>query len=167
MRGRSMALPFAVLFSLVFSQGLLGSPPRSRAVDKDPPAVTLIAPTAASRTFQVTVLATDKNGISKVFISIDGDVAAGRVQPPYEFSLTVTSFPVEVCAVADDAAGNSSVGAPLVYGEQFATLARSHAVGTDGRGNAHRPATLGYPFYLSSVCYGEKEPTGSGSPASS
>jgi len=85
------------------------------AKDGEPPKVVLTVPDPAPSTFPISVKAEDRSGVSKVFISLEGEILGGRVEPPFDFLLTVDQFPVEVCAVADDLAGNSGRDCKVVH----------------------------------------------------
>ncbi len=47
------------------------------------------------------------NGVSKVFASVNGEIVGGRTDAPYHFVLEIKTYPVEICAVADDRQGNA------------------------------------------------------------
>ncbi len=55
----------------------------------------------------LTVSVQASNGVSKVFASVDGEIAGGRTDAPYDFALRIQTYPVEICAVADDRQGNA------------------------------------------------------------
>ena len=80
-----------------------------RGPDLAPPRLQLQAPTFANaRQFRVWVRAADPSGVAKVFIAVDGEIVAARIEEPYTFRLTVESLPVEVCATANDRFGNTA-----------------------------------------------------------
>ena len=83
------------------------------------PRVRLLAPEIAPSTFPVEVEIFDERDISKVFVSVDGVIAVGRLNPPWEFTLEAGTLPVEVCALADDRSGNSGRDCQIVNAPEF------------------------------------------------
>jgi hypothetical protein len=83
---------------------------RSRFPDLQPPEIVLRAPALAENfQFMVTAVVRDPSGVSKVFLSVDGEIVAGRTDSPafHVFWVETRSRAMEVCVVADDRFGNS------------------------------------------------------------
>ena len=59
--------------------------------------------------FMVTAVVRDPSGVSKVFLSVDGEIVAGRTDSPafHVFWIETRSHAMEICVVADDRFGNS------------------------------------------------------------
>ena len=117
-RHSMIALTCLAACSLASGDGRRSSVQKSQGVDKTPPSVVLTVPGIAPLTFPAHVSADDENGISKVFLAIDGAIVQGRVQPPYEFTVTASILPIEVCALVEDTHGNSSMDCKVVQGRQ-------------------------------------------------
>jgi hypothetical protein len=79
-----------------------------------PPHVELVAPEIAPRKFPVEVVVNERRKVSKVFVSIDGVIDSGRVDPPWEFMLEAEELPVKVCALADYSGGGSGRDCQIV-----------------------------------------------------
>jgi hypothetical protein len=78
-------------------------------MDRTPPDIVLQAPaTAPEFHFTVVALVHDASGVSKVFVTVDGEIVAGRIEPHYVFQLETRGHDMEVCIVADDVLGNSA-----------------------------------------------------------
>jgi Cys-rich repeat protein len=83
---------------------------RSRLPDLQPPEIALYAPALAEDfRFMVTASVRDPSGVSKVFLSVDGEIVAGRTDSPavHVFWVETRGRAMEVCVVADDRFGNS------------------------------------------------------------
>ena len=83
---------------------------RSVLPDLQPPEIVLQAPTLAEDFgFMVTAVVRDPSGVSKVFLSVDGEIVAGRTDSPafHVFWIETRSHAMEICVVADDRFGNS------------------------------------------------------------
>ena len=95
--------------------------------DTTAPSVAITSPTGGtvSGTVAISVNATDNVGVTKVALRINGSVVASDTSSPYQYawnSATVANGTVTVTAVAYDAAGNSTVSAPVSLNVSNATL---------------------------------------------
>jgi len=109
MKRASVLLSLAAVLGLGWS--VRGTDPPSwlcRALDRQPPAVTLVVQEMAPETVSVTVEVEDRCPIATVVVSADGVILDGATEAPFEFLLAVPQSPAEICAVATDAAGNSA-----------------------------------------------------------
>jgi len=86
--------------------------PNPCALDVMPPALSL-ALVANAADVDASVDVADACGVALVLFSIDGDLAGGRLHAPW--SLTLHAEPgAEICALAQDRAGNSALACEMV-----------------------------------------------------
>jgi hypothetical protein len=88
---------------------------RVRHPDLTPPEIVMEVERAdAENEFLVRARVADRSGVAKVFLSVAGDITAGRSHEPYLFRIVLETMPAEVCIVADDRFGNSGRACRLV-----------------------------------------------------